>query len=417
MQLSLSAAVSDAYASLFAGGPPARLGVALSGGGDSTALLLLTRAALPETQVFAATVDHRLREGSAAEAAEAGTLCERLGVAHEILEWEGWAGEGNLQDAARAARRALLSDWAARHGIAHVALGHTRNDQAETVLLRLARGSGVDGLAAMAGASRAEGVTWLRPLLGLSREDLREYLRAQGERWAEDPSNDDPRFDRIRARQMMAALSDLGLTPERLSRTARQMALARDALDHAAAALLSDHAELHQGDVLLPPLDTLDAPEETRLRAFAHVLSWVASAPYRPRFDALSATLHGLPPGKSATLHGCLVSHAQGRWRIAREYAAVASEAARPGAPWDGRWRLSGPRPPAGSHVAALGEIGLADCPDWRASGLPRSSVLASPALWQGERLLAAPLAGRPNGYAARLCHGREHLVSSLAPD
>lgn len=410
--MSLVAAVSDVYRHILGARSPERLGIALSGGSDSTALLLLTRSALPDVRLYAATVDHRLREGSTAEAEAAGQLCSSLGIPHEILPWEGWAGRGNLQDAARSARRALLSDWSERHGLEHVSLGHTQDDQAETVLLRLARGSGVDGLAAMVPASSSHGVTWLRPLLALSRDALREYLRAEGQGWADDPSNDDSRFDRVKARQMYNTLAPLGLTSERLARTAEQMSLARAALNHYAAGLLSQHAKIVHGDILLSFPE--DRPRETVLRAFAHCLGWTASTAYRPRYDALTAALAAPRP---VTLHGCRITPENGALRITREYAAVADIATPPAALWDGRWRLFGPPPAPGAHVAALGEVGLAECPDWRAAGLPRASLLATPALWLGDRLLSAPVAGRSEGYAARLCHGLEHLVSSLSPD
>ena len=145
------------------------LGVAVSGGSDSVALLLLVRAwaAVSGREIAAVTVDHGLRAGSAGEAADVAALCARIDVAHDVLNWRGWDGRGNLQDHARRARRDLIADWAQERGIATVALGHTLDDQAETVVMRLARGSGVDGLAAMAVVSQAACVVWLRPLLGL----------------------------------------------------------------------------------------------------------------------------------------------------------------------------------------------------------------------------------------------------------
>ncbi|WP_410001028.1 tRNA lysidine(34) synthetase TilS [Vannielia litorea] len=416
MQLSPAERVSAAYSRLFAGSPPERLGIALSGGGDSTALLVLTRDALPETQLFAATVDHRLRDGSAAEAAQVGALCRSIDVPHEVLPWEGWAGEGNLQAEARSARSALLTDWAERNGLAHVALGHTRDDQAETVLLRLARGSGVDGLAAMPERRVSQGVAWLRPVLKIGRQELREVLEGRGIDWADDPSNEDERFDRVKARRMAESLAELGLTPSRLIRTAEQMAMARNALNDSAADYLG-RAMVEKGDLLMPNPNRFPAPREILLRAFAHALCWVSSSVYRPRFDALTAMLDGLEQGKAGTLHGCRISSEGTLWRVAREYAAVAETATPPAALWDKRWQFHGPPPPAGAHVAALGEVGLEECEAWRVSGLPRSSLLSTPALWLGERLLSAPLAGRPEGWTARLCHGAEHLVSTLRSD
>ena len=129
--------------------PPGPVAVAVSGGGDSVALLLL----LQETgarPLAAVTVDHGLRPESAAEAAAVAALCSARGIAHTLLRWEEPAGAGNLQARAREARRRLIGDWARGRGIGAVALGHTLDDQAETFLLRLARGSGVDGLSGMA---------------------------------------------------------------------------------------------------------------------------------------------------------------------------------------------------------------------------------------------------------------------------
>ena len=144
-----------------------RLGVAVSGGSDSTALLHLAAgwAARNNVKLRVATVDHRLRAASADEARQVSRQASALDLAHHTLDWTG-APVGNLQNAAREARKALLGDWARRHGLDAVLLGHTATDQAETVLLRLARGSGVDGLAGMTPQSRDYGVTWLRPAAG-----------------------------------------------------------------------------------------------------------------------------------------------------------------------------------------------------------------------------------------------------------
>ncbi|MGB3147286.1 MAG: tRNA lysidine(34) synthetase TilS, partial [Paracoccaceae bacterium] len=189
-----------------------RLGVAVSGGGDSMALLHLLadwrKAGGPE--LLAVTVDHGLRPEAAAEAGFVADHCLGLGIAHETLCWTGWDGRGNLPDQARRARYRLIVGWARRHGLARVALGHTLDDQAETVLMRLLRGSGVDGLSAMADCRVEAGIAFCRPLLSVQRQDLRHYLTARSVPWLEDPTNDDPDYDRVKARQALATLAGLG---------------------------------------------------------------------------------------------------------------------------------------------------------------------------------------------------------------
>ena len=204
------------------------LGLAVSGGGDSMALLHLAVACGLQPAVV--TVNHGLRAEAASEAAQVEAVAAALGLSHETLLWQGWDHTGNLQDAARKARRRLIAAWAVQNNIASVALGHTQNDIAETFLMRLQRGAGVDGLAKMAGHWSEGGILWQRPLLGFTRNDLRLWLQAQGLTWVEDPSNDNPRFDRVRARKALAHLQPLGLTPTHLAQVANHLAEARTAL-------------------------------------------------------------------------------------------------------------------------------------------------------------------------------------------
>ncbi|WP_132461828.1 tRNA lysidine(34) synthetase TilS [Rhodovulum marinum] len=379
----------------------APLGVAVSGGGDSMAVLCAL-AARGRPPVHAVTVDHGLRPEAADEARFVADTCARLGVSHDVLRWGGWDGTGNLQDAARRARYALIADWAAGRRIGRVALGHTRDDQAETVLMRLARGAGVDGLSAMAPARMARGVTWLRPALGLSRAELRAYLAERGQRWVEDPSNEDTRFDRVQARRALAALAPLGIEAAGLAAVARRMASARAALAACTLDAAARVARADRGDVVIDRAGLAALPDEIARRLLVAALCWVASAEYPPRAEALADMRAALARAPRATLHGCLVSVAGEGLRVAREPAAVARATAAPGTPWDGRWLLEGPYAP-GMELRALGAAGLAACPDWREAGLPRASLLASPAVWRGDTLVAAPLAGHGAGWQARL--------------
>lgn len=410
-----AAALAAALTDCLPDPPPPRLGVAVSGGGDSLAMTVLladwaaTRAA--PVALHAVTVDHGLRPEAAAEAVAAKRSCQDLGLTHDTLSWSrADTMSGNLQDSARRARQRLIADWACERGIAHVLLGHTRDDQAETVLLRLARGSGVDGLSGMAPQRAAHGVIWLRPLLGLSRAALREVLAARGIGWCEDPSNADRRFERVKMREALAVLAPLGIDGAGLTRTAQRLDRAREALARTARDLAQNITRIEAGDVLIEREGLFAAPDDVRDRILAQALRWVASADYRPRHAALTRMTTRVRAGQSATLHGCRVVPEGRHLRVLRELHAVCDLQAAPGAVWDRRWRLTGPQDKdlradraGGLRVRALGEKGLAACPQWRESGLPRASLMAGPALWNGETLVAAPLAAPADGWRAEL--------------
>jgi tRNA(Ile)-lysidine synthase len=391
-----------------AGLPAGPLGVAVSGGSDSVALTLLLAGWAGEQgrRLEAVTVDHGLRAESGAEAALVARFCEVRGIPHSVRVWGDRRSGGNLQGDARAARHRLIGEWAAARGIGMVALGHTLDDQAETFLMRLARGSGVDGLAGMAPAVQLGGLLWLRPLLGVRRAVLRQWLAAQGIARVEDPSNADARFDRVRARAALLPLATLGLGPERLAATAGAMARARVALDLAAAELARDAVEPGvAGDAAIDPSVLRAAPEELRLRVLAGTLAWVAGSVWRPRLASLEVLdqaicAEGLQ--RATTLHGCVLRPRRGRIAVRREPARVAPPVAAGSGAWDGRWEITLTRAEAeGLTVGALGQEGLAQCPDWRRFGIARETLLTTPALRREGRLVAAPFAraGEPGPF------------------
>jgi tRNA(Ile)-lysidine synthase len=208
-----------------------RFAVAVSGGPDSLALLLLAHAARPGG-IAVATVDHGLRAESADEAAMVGTVCATLGVPHAILRVE--VAPGNVQAQARAARYAALAEWMEREGLGALATAHHADDQAETLLMRLGRGSGVAGLAGVRVRGQVPGTALplLRPLLGWRRSELAEVVAAAGITAAQDPSNADARYDRVRMRQVLAGADWLDVSA--LAASAAHLADADAALDWAA---------------------------------------------------------------------------------------------------------------------------------------------------------------------------------------
>ena len=390
-------------------GDDAPLAVAVSGGGDSLALLHILQFLRPG-RIRAVTVDHGLRSESGSEAAHVGRICAALSVPHDVLRWQGWSGQGNLQDAARQARLRLISDWAAKAGVAAVVLGHTLDDQAETVLLRLARGSGVDGLSAISPDIRIAGTRWLRPMLEVRRSELRVYLGDAGIDWVDDPSNENDDFDRVKARAALEELSRIGLTREGLARTAAHQTRARAALNWMTEiALRAVATPSEAGYVRLNAKKLADYPEEIRLRLVAHVLGWVSGRIYPPRFASLTSALAALQKGEvSRSLQGCLLLLRDGDIVVCREPARC-GPSVRSGEAWDGRWLTEG-----GDDlwVAALGEKGLADCPDWRDTGHPREALLSSPAFWRDGTLFAAPFALPQKGCNVELKGGPEGLFA-----
>ncbi|MGJ8544511.1 MAG: tRNA lysidine(34) synthetase TilS [Sulfitobacter sp.] len=399
--------------------PPEKLGVAISGGGDSTALLLLSAkfCAAHSTELFAVTVNHNLRPEAAQEAAQVAQLCRDLGVPHEVLQWHDTQPSGNLQGKAREGRYQLMADWALSCGITQVALGHTADDQAETVLLNIARRSGADGLSGMRPRRLSRGVTWLRPLLPVQRETLRAYLRGEGIGWAEDPSNEDMSYDRIKARKAMAALAGLGIDANVLSEVAGNMAEVRKALNWQTFTAAREITTINRGAVVLCERRLRILPEEIQRRLMLRALAWVGGAGYPPRRAAMKKLLLSITARQTSTLAGCqVVSHMGLTW-VFREYQAVRDTVANAGALWDGRWRLQGQHPRevlAGEHIRALGEEGVLLCKDWRDTGLPRAMLLSAPSQWAGGELIAAPAAGFGKNWHAHLDEGDESFYSGF---
>lgn len=402
---------------------PTCLGVAVSGGGDSVALLHLLAdfCASRDVPLYAVTVDHGLREGSAGEAQEVANIAKNLYIPHEILTWQDWDGSRNLQDQARRARYQLITDWARSKDITLVALGHTADDQAETVLMRLARSSGVDGLAAMQTRRLQNGVTLIRPMLSISRAELRDYLHQNKLSWSEDPSNLDTRYDRIKMRQAMDILEPLGITTQALTRVAEQMGQAREALDWYSFLAAREIVRVDGADIVISLRRFRTLPTEIARRLMVRALMWVGGAEYKPRRAALTDLIAAARAGDSSTLAGCIVScHKADLW-ISREYNAVRALTEHPNESWDNCWIL---QPPAVQTVInenspdfvvrALGPDGIGMCADWKETGKPRAALLASPAVWQGDALVSAPLAGRAAGWSAVLLRSSEEFFATL---
>lgn len=389
----------------------ATVAVAVSGGADSLCLLALMQQVQP---VVALTVDHGLRADSAAEAAWVADHSRALGVEHVTLTWRPETRPtGNIQAAAREARYALIADWCHQQGVAYLATAHHEDDQAETVLLRLARGSGVYGLAAMVPSRElVPGLTLVRPLLDVPKARLVATLEDRGETWIEDPSNRSESFDRIKVRQLLADPPIEGLTPARLARTAARMQRTKAALAHYEQHWFDAHVILDAaGYCLLTRAGLEGVPEEIVLRGLTHCLRFAGGGAYGPRIEKTERLLAALRDSDfaGATLNGVqLLKDDTGRILVMRE-AAAAEEPQPVKGPlfFDQRFDVAAPAAAertAGMMIGLLGEQGVAQLRRQAPKLLednrlpPKRVWSVLPAFYAGESLIAVPHLGYSDG-------------------
>lgn len=380
------------------------LAVAVSGGADSLALAILARdwAQAQGGSIIALTIDHLLRPESSAEAATLQHWLQQMGITHHILRWEETKPAANIQAEAREARYRLLINWCKTHGILHLLLAHHQGDQAETVMLRLERGSGVEGLSAMPLTSSHRGIRLLRPLLDTPKAALQAILTAQNQPWVEDPSNQNPHYARSHIRNFLnnpfeGEFSSATLLSSRLAATASHLGRARASLERSVARAMVETLTLHpEGYCQLQRDRFRQLDEEVGLRLLAAMLTTLGGNRYPPRFEALKrlrTSLHDAAPFSARTLWGCYIIARKGRITFCREPSQVAgSVRLLPGKPvlWDNRFLLSCMAPGirgealGKSHLQMLKEQGIT-------ISLPEKIIITLPAFKSLESVIAVP--------------------------
>jgi tRNA(Ile)-lysidine synthase len=404
--------------------PFKRIVLAVSGGSDSMALMVLVARWIASGQapgglsVDVATVDHGLRSASGQEAEWVAVRAQALGFTHTTLVWGGDKPGTGIQERAREARYALLAAHAGRVSGADqgapvaVVTAHTADDQAETLLMRLGRGSGLDGLAGMAPSRPLlpdGSVRLLRPLLGLSKAQLAGMLKAAGGTWIDDPSNERTDFERVRIRSAEEHLAALGLSNDKLSLSASRLQRARDALEHLTATKLASLVDVHGGAYAsLDRAEWRKEPTELRVRLLARLLAAFggdAKPAQLSQVEALEAVLAG-DKAIAQTLGGCIVSQGLTTLRLYREpgRSKLPALLLAPGDEvlWDWRFRIKyGVEDASETEEDTLGAVsvrplGLAAYATLRGELAPKDRLPARaadglPAIWSGDRLIAVP--------------------------
>lgn len=378
------------------------LALAVSGGADSLALMLLAarwRDGGVAPRLIVLSLDHGLRPEAAAEVATVGQIAAALGLPFQPLAADTVLPSSDIEAAARAMRYRLLGAAARAAGAAVLMTAHHADDQAETVMLRLARGSGIYGLAGMEAETERDVLRVARPLLALRRADLRAIVAQAGLDPVADPHNEDGRFARARMRALMPRLAAEGLDTPRLVATAARFRSAALAIDSYVDRLFSAAAMVDEaGGVRLDVAALMAEPEETRLRAVSRILRAVGGSAYPPRLAGLGALVTAMADDSTPlkrTVAGVVVDRRKGVFRFQRE-------AGRDGLPelavadsfegvWDGRFAVSIAGAPRDARLVALGADGRRAVASCVIEALPLA-LAATPALLGPEGVLAAPL-------------------------
>lgn len=407
--------------------------LAYSGGGDSHALLCLAShwARLQKRTLHAFIVDHALRPGSHDEARHALEAAQRLGARADILTWQGDKPASGVQAAARATRHCLIAGAARKAGIAAILLAHSRDDQNETIWMRLKAGGGWRGCAGMEPISpspvwpEGRGLRLYRPLLNESRSDLRAYLRERGEDWVEDPSNEDPQFERIVIRRRLAELAEAGGEVHRLGQIADGF---RGVLRHerlAAARLAVRGVSLASwGGARLDHAAIVASSSVVRTQLLTALSQAVSGREATPRREAVQRLAEGLATGRRVTGAGVMLLPARGASWMIRDPGGVGGRVDRPVSStsrlgsgdvmvWDGRYEIQAGAAldigPLGADYTGLADREcLADVP-----GAARPGLLA---LRREERVIGIAGLIHPSEVQIRPIFG-ERFASRLFPD
>lgn len=377
----------------------AKIALAVSGGADSMCLAWLARTLKP---VAALVVDHRLRAESSAEAALTRRRLEAFGLTCEILVWDHETTPvANIQSVAREARYDLMRLWCKQQGVNYLLTAHHQDDQAETLLLRLARGSGVYGLAGMAPDRRLDkNIQLIRPLLDVPKMVLVETIARAGFDWIEDPSNNNDTFDRVKIRRFLEHPPVEGLSAGRLAGTAARLRRTRDAIEYYELGWLEQAVQFYDSGYAELSIEALEnAPEEIILRGLSNLLRFAGSGYYAPRFEKLERLLNSLKTQNFTghTLNGVQFKPVkEARVLVFRELAAIGQRTPLDGlAVWDNRFCIENTEDCdiREWEIGPLGEQGVQSLKEYFTpeNGIPGSVNAVLPAFYMQERLIAVP--------------------------
>lgn len=328
-----------------------KIAIAVSGGIDSLALVFLVKEWIksksPNIELVALTVDHKLRPTSTEEAEYVHDLMNKNDIEHHILTWDSLKNQSNIEFHARNARYELMTSFCKQEGIENLLIAHHLQDQAETFMIRLFRGSGIDGLSAIQNESEVNGIKLIRPLLNIKKQDLTEYLVQNKIEWVEDESNEDEKYLRNKIRKFLDSLDEKDLIVNRISNTVNEISKARKIIENDLLNRASEMVEISDLSFVklnLKKFQKLD--KDLGLRLLAWIFMDVSGNEYKPRLEKLKRFYNKIVQergiNKKQTFYGCcFYLHETGRLIFYREVSKVRSGLKNIGNNeylWDGRF-------------------------------------------------------------------------------
>lgn len=375
---------------------PHKIAVAVSGGADSMCLsLLLHQWAEPlGIRVIGLTVDHLLRPESTDEAHQVHKWLATLGIEHHILSWDKEQKPRNLQESARQARYGLLDDWCQENDVRYLALAHNQDDQIETLLQRFAHHSGPLGLAGIPNLRELKKITLIRPLLAVSKKDIKTYLQQRHQNWIDDPSNQNVNFMRVKIRQSKIA-QDTQIK-KRLLELRSQLARQRMALETEAKKFCDINLQIYpEGFAYLQRNQFSQIPKELQILVLSSVLQLISGKEYPLGADQLHSLQVKLERGKKINSHGCILWPQKKTILICREADNIKESAfLKPGETilWDQRYKVITPQNlKKGSYIAKIGAHWKDLHENEKIMQLPEPVRPTIPGIWRKERLISIP--------------------------
>ena len=396
-------------------------GLAVSGGGDSIAMLVLASewAKANRKNIKVVTINHNLRKESKKEVIFTKEFTEKLGHAHTTLEWKRQTEVGNLQSQASFARKKLISNWAQFNKIKTVLLAHTIDDQVETILMRFARGSGVDGLVGMKKKINLEGICWFRPLLAISRNDLRNFLKLKRISWKEDPTNQDRKYLRVKSRYIIDQLKQIGIDTDLIINTSKRMENAKQVLNDVAKIACYRYMTLKQwGDIEVEKELFYSCREDTFLRILAGIIRGISGNIYRPRYKELINFYKDIitPSFKGRTLCGVLARAINKKIIVFRRepsFPNCISDLSTKSIIWDGRWQLSISRNlKKFEYIGPLGSNGYQQIKNQVTKKKYSEGFLSSPALFNKDVVVSSPIFNYGDVLLCKLKYNKKQFIN-----